>query len=197
MIEQNSQSDLHDEIVKIIPEESSVLDLGCGNGDLLSRLIVEKSARGEGVEIDDEATVQCLRKGLSVYHGDLDEGLKIYGDQSFDYVILSETLQVLRYPLNMLHEMARVGRKAIVTLPNFGYWQPRFELLFRGKMPMNRYLPHTWYETPNIHLCTISDFKELCTQESFVICYIKYRGGFLKNVSPNLFAQSALFVISK
>jgi methionine biosynthesis protein MetW len=152
----------YDEIVDLIRPGSTVLDLGCGNGELLHRLINEKQVRGRGVDIEEEMIVQCIARGISVYQGDLDEGLKDYGSGSYDYVILNQTLQVVYRPVMLLQEMVRVGRKIIVNFPNFGYLVNRYQLFVHGRMPVNRNLPYQWYDTPNIHFCTRKDFIALC-----------------------------------
>ena len=138
-----------------MPDGSTVLDLACGDGELLSELIAEKHVRGSGVEIDQAAVEQCIGRGLSVFHGDLDAGLADFDDQSHDVVILSLSLQQLRRPRMIVREMVRVGRLAIVSFPNFAHWVPRSQLLARGRMPVSRDLPYQWWDTPNIHLCTI------------------------------------------
>jgi len=154
----------YDEIVRIVEPGSKVLDLGCGDGELLLRLRNEKGIIGRGVEIEEEMILQCISKGISVFQGNLDEGLKDYGTKSYDYVILNQTLQVIRMPLMIIDEMLRVGRRAIVSFPNFGYVVTRLQLLTSGRMPVNRELPYQWYDTPNIHLCTRRDFLVLCRE---------------------------------
>lgn len=149
-------------IVDLVTEGARVLDLGCGDGLLLEELIRQQHARGFGVEISHEGVHACIARGLPVYHGDIDQGLRDHHDESFDYVILSHTLQAIHRPEYVLKEMLRVGKKIIVSFPNFGYWRVRFGLLFSGRMPRTRLLPHWWYNTPNIHMCTILDFQDLC-----------------------------------
>ena len=143
----------YDLILKLIEPGSTVLDLGCGDGELLYRLKKEKKALGRGVDIEEAMVRKCIARGLSVFQGNLDEGLKDYETASYDYVILNQTLQVTHKPVLVLSEMLRVGRKAVVSFPNFGYYRLRFQLLPRGQMPVTRELPHQWYDTPNIHLC--------------------------------------------
>lgn len=154
----------YDEIVKLVEPESTVLDLGCGDGELLLRLMKERKVRGRGVDIEESMIHRCISKGISVFHGNLDEGLKDYTTGSYDYVILNRTLQVVHNPVLLLSEMIRVGRQAIVNFPNFGYIQNRLQLMFQGRMPVNKNLPFQWYNTPNIHFCTRKDFLVLCRE---------------------------------
>ena len=153
----------YDEIVKLVPAGSSVLDLGCGDGELLHRLIDSKQVRGRRVDIEESMIIESISKGISVFQGDLDEGLRDYATGSYEYVILNQTLQATRKPLLVLAEMLRVGQRAIVSFPNFGYFRVRLRLLFGGRMPVTRDLPYMWYDTPNIHLCTRKDFIDYCT----------------------------------
>ena len=161
-------------IEDLVPDGSTVLDLACGDGELLSELIAEKHVRGSGVEIDQAAVEKCIGRGLSVFHGDLDAGLADFDDQSHDVVILSLSLQQLRRPRMIVREMVRVGRLAIVSFPNFAHWVPRSQLLLRGRMPVSRDLPYQWWDTPNIHLCTIQDFRALCREEGLCIEHEQY-----------------------
>lgn len=154
----------YEEIAGLVEEDSTVLDLGCGDGELLHRLMTTRNAQGRGVEIEERMIRECLAKGISVFQGDLDEGLKEYASGSYDYVILNETLQALHEPVMLLREMVRVGRRAIVNFPNFGYVVNRAQLFFKGRMPVNKDLPYQWYDTPNIHFCTRRDFVELCSK---------------------------------
>ncbi len=149
-------------IAKLVDEQSRVLDLGCGDGLLLEYLFQHKRVQGFGVEISHDGVHACIARGLPVYHGDIDQGLSDHQDDSFDYVILSLTLQAVRRPEFVLQEMLRVGKKIIVSFPNFGHWRIRAHLAFGGRMPRTRLLPDSWYDTPNAHLCTILDFQDLC-----------------------------------
>lgn len=184
----------------LIADRSSVLDLGCGSGELLQKLIHEKKVQGHGVEISEKFIYDCIAKGVPVVHANLDEGLFDYPDHSFDYVILSRTLQVVRRPTFILKEMLRVGKICIVSLPNFGHWKIRGQLFFLGRMPKTGELPFEWYETPNIHLSTIKDFKAFCRKESIQLIRQINLGkerkvGGLANLIPNLFAELAIFVL--
>jgi len=152
----------YEKIAQLVPNGSSVLDLGCGSGELLQILRERRQARGRGVEISEEMIRACIEKGISVFQGDLDAGLAEYHSQSYDYVILNQTLQMVHDPVGLLREMVRVGRHAIVNFPNFGYVWNRLQLTIGGRMPVNRDIPYEWYNTPNIHFCTRRDFVELC-----------------------------------
>ncbi|HUT19459.1 MAG TPA: methionine biosynthesis protein MetW [Anaerolineae bacterium] len=149
-------------IQALVPHSSRVLDLGCGDGQLLAELAANKGCEGRGIEINDQAVLACIQRGVAVYHGDMLEGMRYYRDDSFDVVILSQTLQQASDPVRVIVEMLRVGDTAIISFPNFGYWEVRLQLLLRGRMPKNDLLPYEWYDTPNVHLCTVTDFRELC-----------------------------------
>jgi len=155
----------YDLIEGLVPQGSRVLDLGCGDGRLLEQLENNKGCRGYGIEINDQMVSECLARGVAVYHGDMVEGMGHFGDGVFDVVILSQTLQQTAAPLVVIREMLRVGRSAIISFPNFGYWRTRLQLLLSGRMPRHDLLPYTWYETPNVHLCTVADFCDLCDQQ--------------------------------
>jgi len=144
-----------------IPQGASVLDLGCGDGNLLRYLKETRSVRGYGVEIRDENIVACIKNGVNVIQGDLDSGLSGFESNAFDYVLLSQTLQATRHTEALVQEMLRVGREAIVSFPNFGHWKARLQIL-RGNMPVSDELPYQWYDTPNVHLCTLHDFEDFC-----------------------------------
>jgi methionine biosynthesis protein MetW len=150
-------------IASWIPERSRVLDLGCGDGVLLAGLAATHGVKGYGIEIDDAHVLASVKNGINVIQSDIEEGLASFGDGAFDFVILSQTLQAMRNAENVLNEMLRVGREGIVTFPNFGYWRHRLDIL-RGRMPVSRTLPHDWWNTPNIHLCTVKDFEDLCAK---------------------------------
>lgn len=150
-------------IAKWIKPGAKILDLGCGDGALLKYLQQERHVFGYGVEIDDDNVLGCLRNGINVIQNDLESGLSSFASDSFDYVILSQTLQAMKHTAEIIREMLRVGREGIVSFPNFGYWKNRVQVI-RGHMPVSESLPYHWYDTPNIHLCTLGDFEALCHQ---------------------------------
>ena len=152
-----------------VAEGSSLLDLGCGDGFILEGLKKNKSVKGYGVEIDRDNITNCLKKGLEVIEQDIDEGLSNFLDKSFDTVLVSQTIQVLKNPKLALEEITRIGHRSIIIIPNFGHWKSRLTVFLRGRMPVTESLPEKWYETANIHLCTISDFESLCDELNIVI----------------------------
>jgi methionine biosynthesis protein MetW len=156
-------------VAGMIEPGSRVLDLGCGDGDLLSFLVHHKGVDGRGMELSQGGVNACVRNGLSVIQGDADNDLRDYPTHAFDYVVLSQTLQATRNPLEVLRHLVRIGRHAIVSIPNFGHWRMRLRLLVEGRMPRTPALPHHWYDTPNIHLCTILDFIDLCDEEEITV----------------------------
>ena len=189
-------------IEELVPQGATVLDLACGDGELLGRLIRDKGVRGSGVEVSKEAVEACVGRGLSVFHGDLDAGLRDFDDGSHDVVILSLSLQQLRRPRMIVREMVRVGDTAIVSFPNFAHWTARYQLFFRGRMPVSRELPYLWWDTPNIHLCTVKDFRALCLEEGLCIEHELYLGGVdrpppRRAVLPNLMARLAIFGVTR
>lgn len=203
---ENTTQDIHlnySLIAKIIEPNSKVLDLGCGEGILLKKLIDEKNVKGKGVEINQDEVVKSLEKGLSVIQGDIDEGLKEFADNEYDYVVLNQTLQSTEKPDYVINEMLRVGKKVIVSFPNFAYWKVRFYLFFRGKMPKSQRLPYEWFDTPNIHLLTVSDFFEFCNKrninilESIYMTHQKSRRNLFVKTITNLFSEEVIFVISR
>jgi len=185
-----------------IDKGSAVLDLGCGDGEILNILSREWGSTVLGVEINQEDINKCIQSGLNVIHQNIDEGLKNFSDNSFDIVIMSQTIQVLKEPKKALLEVTRIGNESIVTIPNFGYWTTRINLLLSGKMPVTGTLPNTWHDTDNIHLCTIKDFENLCSECGIDIrekCFFNQFGkeSVLAQMAPNLFATTAMYKISK
>jgi methionine biosynthesis protein MetW len=180
-----------------------VLDLGCGDGTLLAHLRDKKDVQGYGLEIDEAQITRCIEKGVNVIEHNLDsKGLKSFADQQFDTVIMTQALQAVRQPDIMLEEMLRLGQQGIVTFPNFGYWRCRHYLLWHGKMPMSKTLPYTWYNTPNIHLCTFKDFEALCKKKSIKILNrtvvdSQFSQSRFAMMWPNLFAEFAVYRISR
>lgn len=177
---------------------SRVLDLGCGDGALLALLRDERRVEGLGVEIDPDNLTYCISRGLSVVEQDLNLGLDNFCDDSFDVVVMTNSLQTLRYPHRMVDEMLRVGRQCIVTFPNFGHWQARFHLSLRGRMPVSRHLPYTWYDTPNIHFCTVRDFDALCHKKRIAVTArhvvsARHRRTLATRWWPNLFGLTAIY----
>jgi methionine biosynthesis protein MetW len=172
---------------------ASVLDLGCGDGSLLRYLRETRRVTGYGVEIADDGVLACVRNGVSVIQGDLERGLSGFEDRSFDYVVLSQTLQAMRNSERIIKEMLRVGREGIVTFPNFGYWKNRLQVL-GGRMPVSDSLPYEWHDTPNIHLCTITDFERFCAKRAVRILERKVlTGGRPVAFLPNLLGSLAVY----
>ena len=176
-----------------IPERSRVLDLGCGNGELLAGLAATRGVTGYGIEIDPRHLLAAVKNGVNVIQDDLETGLAQFATDSFDFMILSQTLQAMRDVEGVMREMLRVGREGIVTFPNFGYWRHRLDVML-GHMPVSRTLPHRWYDTPNIHLCTVKDFEDLCRELDAVILDERVlHAGRQINFLPNLFGSLGVF----
>ena len=170
-----------------------VLDLGCGDGTLLRYLADQRDTTGYGVEIDDDGILACVRNSVNVIQGDLERGLSGFADGSFDYVILSQTLQAVRSSDRVVREMLRVGRQGIVTFPNFGYWKNRLQVIC-GNMPISDNLPYAWFDTPNIHLCTITDFENFCASHGVrILERIVMRDGRAVTLAPNLLGSLAVY----
>ena len=176
-----------------IPEGSSVLDLGCGDGSLLRYLKDARNIRGYGVEISDRNIEACIRNGVNVIQSDLETGLSGFENNAFDYVILSQTLQATRHTEPLMQEMLRVGREGIVSFPNFGFWKNRLQV-FRGNMPISHDLPYQWYNTPNVHLCTLHDFESFCFNYSMQILDRRVMtGNNTVSLLPNLLGSMAAY----
>jgi len=192
-----------DIIEKWIKPGAHMLDLGCGDGTLLAHLQEHKQVTGYGLEINHEHITACLRRGVSVVEQNLDEkGLGNFRDQSFDIVVMTQALQAVRQPDVVLEEMLRLGRECIVTFPNFAYWRLRWYLMRKGRMPVSKTLPYTWYNTPNIHLCTFRDFEALCFEKNIHILNRsvvdnEHRDHWFNRLWPNLFGQIAIYRVTR
>ncbi|MGJ5135398.1 methionine biosynthesis protein MetW [Bradyrhizobium oligotrophicum] len=190
-------------VAGMVERDSKVLDIGCGDGDLL-QLLESRGIDGRGIELSREGVNHCVAKGLAVVQGDADTDLVDYPDDAFDYVILSQTLQATRRPKTVLENLLRIGRRAIVTFPNFGFWRLRLQLLVGGHMPRTDNLPFTWYDTPNIHFCTIKDFVQLCDEIGVkmerAVALDSY-GRPLRVAMPwwfwNMFGEQGVFLLSR
>ncbi len=185
-----------------IQSGSRVLDLGCGSGDLLDFLQQKKQVHGYGLEIDDQKITECVAKGVNVIEQNLDDGLSNFKDQSYDVVVMTQALQAMKRPDLMLEEMLRVGKECIVTFPNFAYWRCRFYLALKGEMPVSKSLPHTWYNTPNIHLSTFRDFEQLCKSRNLRIIdravgNSEHESHWATNLWPNLFGELAIYRVTR
>lgn len=189
-------------IQRWIEHGSKVLDLGCGNGEFLQMLQQERDVRGLGLEIDPDKITAAVGRGLNIVEQDLDAGMDNFPDQSFDTVVMAHALQAVHYPDRVLDEMLRIGRQGIVTFPNFAHWSCRLYLGTRGRMPVSRFMPYNWYDTPNIHFCTVKDFEALCEERGIRILARDMVGNterrpLLASTWPNLFAVTAIYLISR
>lgn len=185
-------------ISDLVEPNTKVLDLGCGDGELLHWLVENKNVEARGIELNRNRVQKAIARGVSVFQGDIDEGLADYPDQAFDYVILSQTLQETRHPLRVLQEMLRVGRRVIVTFPNFGHWSVRLAHLFSGRAPKTKLFPYDWYDSPNIHFLTIKDFEDLARKQGWTVeRRIFLSGHRLGRFLANLMAETAVFVIRR
>lgn len=185
-----------------IKPNSRVLDLGCGDGSLLASLKKDLNISGYGLEIDPESINRCIASGVNVIEQDLNQSLSNFPDNSFDTVIMTQALQAMRYPHLVLDEMLRIGSQCVITFPNFGHWRARAYLTLRGRMPVTKQLAYQWYDTPNIHFFTYSDFEALCGERNINVLRKQFIGEHfpdrqLKNLWPNLFAETAVYHLSK
>jgi len=177
-------------IANLVEKNSKVLDVGCGDGELMKYISQNITNNIRGLEISKNNVQKCIEKGLTVIEGNAEKDLKQFPELSFDYVILSQTLQAFLDPENVIDELLRIGKKAIVTIPNFGYWKVRIHLLFQGTMPITKNLPNEWYDTPNLHMCTIKDFVNFCNKKKIKINSSKL------NIK-NIFSELGIFLIEK
>ena len=189
-------------IQRWIEPDSRVLDLGCGDGSLLANLKLTKKVKGTGLEIDSDKIQTCVERGLNVIEQNLDAGLWNFQTDSFDTVLLAQTLQALSHPDQLIDEMLRVGRRGIVTFPNFGNWKSRVYLSSKGRMPVSKFMPHAWYDTPNIHFCTVRDFDALCKEKNILILErtvvdLKHEGSLSMRLLPNLLGEIAIYHIAR
>ena len=189
-------------ILNWVERGARVLDLGCGDGTLLAALRDNKHSEGLGVEIEADDITHCIARGINVIEQDLNADLSNFKSASFDVVVMTLALQALRYPHRVLDEMLRIGKHGIVTFPNFAHWRARWYLLSRGRMPVSKFLPYTWYDTPNIHFCTVKDFEALCAEHGITILDRAMIGGgnsqgWPARAWPNLFAVTAVYHISR
>jgi len=189
-------------ITRWIEPQSRVLDLGCGDGWLLSELARQRQVRGYGLEIDADSIQACIARGVNVIEQDLNNSLDNFSDHSFDTVVMTQALQAMRYPHLVLDEMLRIGRHCIVTFPNFGQWRARAYLTLRGRMPVTKQLAYQWYDTPNIHFFTYRDFEQLCAERGIAILQRKrlasaWPDRWLTGLLPNLFTETAVYQLSR
>lgn len=189
-------------IANWIKPKQQVLDLGCGAGLLLDHLIQTKDITGYGLEIEEDSITECIKKGINVVQQDLDKGLDNFEDHSIDTVVMTQALQAVKRPDLLLDEMLRVANEAIITFPNFGHWSCRFYLMFKGRMPMSEALPFSWYDTPNIHLCTFKDFEALCHDKGLKVANRTVVDNELKDswavrLWPNMLGQVAIYHVTK
>ena len=188
----------HRIIYSIIEHDSHVLDLGCGEGDLLYPLVRDKHVRAQGIELSDKAIQECVKKGLSVFHDDIENSLREYPDHSFDYVILNQSMQEVKKVDCVIQEALRIGRMVIVGFPNFAHIRSRFMMFFRGKSPITGSLPYLWFDTPNVRFLSITDFQNFCAEKNIKIVEAHYLGEKrIVHCWPNLRALNAIFVLTK
>ncbi|MRI31577.1 methionine biosynthesis protein MetW [Endozoicomonas sp. OPT23] len=189
-------------ISRWIKEDSRILDLACGDGKLLHDLARDKNISGYGMEINPQNIQACIERGVNVLEHNIDQGLGNFTDQSFDTVVMAQALQALQFPHLVLDEMLRVGREGIVTFPNFGHWRCRLHLSTKGRMPVSKFMPYTWYDTPNIHFCTFKDFEDLCRQKKLTILNRLVvdranKGDWKTRLLPNLMGEVAIYHVTR
>ncbi len=189
-------------IANYLKAKSHILDLGCGKGELLAYLEKYQEISGYGLEINSINIDACIEAGINVIEQDLDEGLSNFADQSFDTVIMTQALQAVRFPDVLLDEMLRIGKESIITFPNFGHWRCRYQISIQGKMPVSKFLPYSWYNTPNIHLCTFKDFENLCHQKNIhimdqvILNHAHQRSKFGK-IWPNFLGELGIYRVTR
>lgn len=192
----------HEMIANWIAPGARVLDLGCGDGTLLAHLRDTRQVFGYGIEISHEEIRACIERGVNVIEQNIDDGLRNFDDGSFDTVVMTQALQALHRPNLVIAEMLRVGREAVVTFPNFAHWRPRLHIALKGRMPISKSLPHQWYDTPNIHLCTFRDFEVLCRENGWrvqdrLVADANHVQGALMQTLPNLFGEIAIYRLAR
>ena len=189
-------------IADLLPKNTRILDVGCGDGSLMNLLKKEKNVEVRGLELNQENVQECIHRGLPVIQGNAETELHQFPDKSFDYVVLSQTLQAFYEPEKLLRNLLRIGKSLVISIPNFGFWKVRIKLLFFGKMPVTKTLPNTWYNTPNLHMCTIKDLFDFCDEKKIniknVICVNENKTSMIKKSNleiKNLFSKVGIFLI--
>ena len=194
--QQVNQREIYEWICEQSPEGGRVLDIGCGDGALLAKLARERGVRGTGIELSEECVVQAVQRGLSVHHGNFEEGMDHYDDDSFDVVVLSVVIQEMHHPASVMREAFRIGKRVLVVFPNFGYWRIRWQLSFQGRAPMTKSFPATWYDSANCRYFTIADWEDLCAKEGYRAVERKFlSSGKNVGILPNLRAEVALYLL--